>query len=77
MDGVVVIPMQDGYAYSHTDDGRCVLLSGPRDRMMELCMQVRHSQQNGGPHIYVNALEFPGFGFLGAQECPLHGNAVA
>jgi hypothetical protein len=69
--------MQDGYAYSHTHEGRCVLLSGPRARMLELCMKLRHSQQNGGPRIYVDAFDFPTYGFLTVDECPLHGNAVA
>jgi hypothetical protein len=45
--------------------------------MLELCMRVRHSQQTGGPHIYVNAFDFAAYGFLLAEECPLHGNAVA
>jgi hypothetical protein len=69
--------MQDGYAYSHTGDGRCVLLSGPRAIMLKLCMQVRYSQQSGGPHIYVDAFDFPSYGFLTVEECPLHGNAAA
>ncbi len=77
VDGVVVIPMQDGYAYTHTDDGRCVLLSGPRDRMIDLCRRVKAAEQAGGPEIYVDALEFPDYGFLSAEECPVHGHAAA
>ena len=68
--------MQDGYAYSHTGDGRCVLLRGPRDRMMELCVRVREAQETGGPAVFVEALEFPAHGFL-VRECPLHGCAAA
>jgi hypothetical protein len=77
VDGVVVVPMQDGYAYTHTGDGRCVLISGPRARMLELWMQLRQFEQDGGPHVYVNALEFPAYAFLTAQECPLHVHAAA
>jgi hypothetical protein len=77
VDGVVVVPMRDGYAYSHTYDGRCVVLSGPRDRMMDLCTRVRNSQQTGGPNVYVDAFDFPAYGFLSANECPLHAHAVA
>jgi hypothetical protein len=77
VDGVVVVPMQDGYAYSHTYDGRCVVLAGPRDRMMELCTRVRQTQLAGGPSVYVNALDFPAYGFLPAQDCPLHAHAAA
>jgi hypothetical protein len=40
-------------------------------------MQVRYSQQSGGPHIYVDAFDFPSYGFLTVEECPLHGNAAA
>lgn len=69
--------MKDGYAYSHTADGRCVVLSGPRERMLELCMRVQHSQLTGGAHIYVNALDFSAYNFLTVRECPLHGHAVA
>lgn len=77
VDGVVVIPMQDGYAYAHTEDGRCLLLSGPRERMIELCRSVKSAQQEGGPEIFVDASEFPEYGFLSTEECPLHEHIAA
>lgn len=77
VDGVVVIPMQDGYAYAHADDGRCLLISGPREQMIDLCRRVKAFNLEGGAAIYVNLEEFPEHTFLSAGECPVHEHRAA
>jgi hypothetical protein len=66
-----------GFAYAHTQGGRCLVLQGERTYMIDLCDRVKRSTLESGPAIFVQTSDFDEIHYLENGDCPMHKVAAA
>jgi hypothetical protein len=74
---VLVPPLKCGLAYAHTGDGRCVVFTGDREAMIELCREVKACNTGTRGPVLVEAEQWRDLQYVGHDDCPAHWPSVA
>lgn len=71
VDAIIVPPGQDGVAFGHDNEGRCIEFTGTRAAMLVLVQQLREAEQKlPRPIVSISRQEWPSLKIIDVSACP-------